>query len=132
MDLALSISLLVGMAGALAALYGRYRTLPPFLTGPRTCKLEAGGCQALFRTPTAALLGIPNSLLGVFFYPALALGLLLRLPGAVLLGAATLAFAMTLYLAWWLIREKLECRVCWAGHLCNTVIWLVLLERLLM
>jgi hypothetical protein len=37
---------------------------------------------------------------------------------------------MTLWLAWILLRDKLECRVCWTGHVCNTVIWMALLIRL--
>lgn len=115
------------MAAAIIALIGRYRVLPSFLTGPNICKLEAGGCQALFRTPAAALLGIPNSALGVLYYPALAAGLLLRQPPILLWGISSLAFGMTLYLAWTLLKNNLECRVCWTGHLCNTVIWLVLL-----
>jgi uncharacterized membrane protein len=121
----------IGEIGAAIALYGRYRTLPAFLTGPNVCKLEAGGCQVLFRTPNAALLGVPNSLLAVLYYPLLALGLTRPWPLPLLLAASTFAFGMTVYLAWVLLRDKLECRVCWMGHLCNTVIWLILLERFL-
>ncbi len=114
------------------ALYGRYRVLPAFLTGPNICKLEAGGCQVLFRTPTAALLGIPNSALAVLYYPVLALGLYLQKPILLLFGISTLAFAMTLYLAWRLLKDQLECRICWMGHICNGVIWGILLLRLIL
>ena len=124
------IVLLAGFVSAGVALYGRYYTLPAFLTGPNVCKLEAGGCQVLFRTKNAALLGPPNSLLGVFYYPLLALGLFLNWPLPLLLAAATFAFGLTVWLAFILIRDNLECRVCWTGHACNAMIWLILLTRL--
>ncbi len=54
-----------GIASAAAAVWGRYFELPDFLTGPITCKLEAGGCRVLFRTPRAAILGIPNAALAL-------------------------------------------------------------------
>ncbi len=127
----LVMSLMVGFVSAAIALYGRYRTLPSFLTGPNICRLEAGGCQVLFRTPNAALLGVPNSALGVLYYPLLGAGLFFHWPREILFGAATFAFLMTLWLAWVLIRDKLECRVCWTGHLCNSLIWLMLLGRLM-
>jgi len=129
-ELLLNLSMLIGFLGAGAALYGRYRTLPSFLTGPNICKLEAGGCQVLFRTPNAALLGVPNSLLGVLYYPLLALGLQLGWPFPLLFAASSFSFGMTLYLAWVLLRDKLECRICWTGHACNTLIWLFLLYRM--
>jgi uncharacterized membrane protein len=130
MNLLLSSLILIGWGAATVALYGRYRTLPSFLTGPNICRLEAGGCQVLFRTKNAALLGVPNSALGVLYYPLLGTGLLLRWPWGILFAAATFAFLMTAALAWILLRDKLECRVCWTGHICNILIWLVLLSRL--
>ena len=119
----------VGFVGACLAFYGRYKTLPAFLTGPNICKLEAGGCQVLFRTKNAALLGVPNSALAVLYYPFLAIGLTLHWFPVLLLGAASAAFLMTLVLAYILLRDHLECRVCWTGHICNSLIWLILLTR---
>ncbi|HTC21451.1 MAG TPA: vitamin K epoxide reductase family protein [bacterium] len=130
MNLLLLLPILIGWGAAAVAFYGRYRTLPSFLTGPNICRLEAGGCQVLFRTKNAALLGVPNSALGVLYYPLLGAGLFFHLPVGVLFGAATFAFLMTVALAWILLRDKLECRVCWTGHACNTLIWLILLSRL--
>ena len=115
----LSVSILAGLLSSAAALSGRYRELPPFLTGPRVCKLEAGGCQILFRTKTAALLGVPNSLLGLIYYAALPAALALGAPAALLAAVSLAPVAMTVYLAWYLIREKLECRICWVGHAAN-------------
>jgi hypothetical protein len=57
------------------------------------------------------------------------MGFFLRWPWGILFAAATFAFLMTVALAWILLRDKLECRVCWTGHACNILIWLVLLSR---
>ncbi len=127
----LGMCLIVGFISAAIALFGRYRTLPAFLTGPNICRLEAGGCQVLFRTPNAALLGVPNSALGVLYYPLLGTGLYFHWSWGILFAATTFAFLMTLWLAWILLRDKLECRVCWTGHLCNSLIWLIFLGRLI-
>jgi uncharacterized membrane protein len=121
----------VGVAAAAAALYGRYRTLPAFLTGPTICRLEDNGCQALFRTPLAAVLGVPNSLLGLIFYLLLGIGLTNGWPAWLLLLPATLAVGLSAYLGFRLLRDRLECRVCWAGHAANALLWLGLLFQAL-
>ncbi len=121
----------VGFAAACLALYGRYRKLPAVFTGPDICRQEAGGCQILFRSRGAALLGVPNSLLGILFYPAVAAGLLLGWPAWWLFSAASAALAMTVALALRLVRRRLECRICWAGHAANAVLWGILGARLL-
>ena len=54
----------MGAAAAAAALYGHYRVLPAWLTGPEVCLMEDGGCAVLFRSPRSRLLGVPNALLG--------------------------------------------------------------------
>lgn len=121
------LALPVGVAAATAALYGPYKPLPAFLTGPEICRLEDDGCGVLFRTRHAAVLGVPNSLLGLLFYALIAVGLLLDWPSGLLFAAATGALAMSGYLAFRLIRDHLECRVCWAGHAANALLWLDLL-----
>ncbi len=121
----------LGTAAAATALYGRYRTLPAFLTGPTICRLEDNGCQALFRPPLAADLGIPNSLLGLLFYALLASGLAAAWPIWLLLSAATFALGLSAYLAFRLVRDRLECRVCWAGHAANALLWLGLIANFL-
>jgi len=117
----------VGTAAAAAALYGRYRALPAFLTGPTICRLEDNGCQALFRTPLAAVFGVPNSLLGLLLYPLVGFGLAADWPIRLLFAAASLALGLSAYLGFRLIRDRLECRVCWTGHAANALLWLGLL-----
>lgn len=130
-DTLLDAATLIGWLAALVALYGRYRTLPGWLTGPNVCRLEEGGCGVLFRTREAALLGVPNSLLGAFYYPLLAFGIHALWPTFLLFAAASFAFGMTVWLGWFLLSRKLECRVCWTGHFTNAFVWLVLAARLL-
>ncbi|MBI4230003.1 MAG: hypothetical protein HY608_04125 [Planctomycetes bacterium] len=120
-----------GGAAALAALYGRYRDLPAFLTGAVACGTGPGGsglsvCETLFRTPRAALLGVPNALLGLLLYGLLAVGLLRNWPAWFLCLAATPGFAMSVFLGASLLRRNLRCRICWAGHIANALLWLTL------
>ena len=125
------IALVAGAAAAAAALYGHYRVLPAWLTGPEVCQLEQGGCAVLFRTPRASLLGVPNALLGVLLYVLLAVGLLLGWPPLWLFRMTLPAVAMSLFLGWSLISRRLQCRICWTGHMANGVLALTLALRTL-
>lgn len=121
---------LVGGAGAsAAALYGHYRTLPGWLTGPEICRLEHGGCAVLFRTPRARLLGVPNAALGLTLYAILAAGLALGWPPWSLVVLTLPAVAMSAFLGWSLIRNRLQCRICWTGHVCNALLFVTLAAR---
>lgn len=131
LDLLLYGSTAVGLAAGTVALYGRYRPLPDFMASPFLCSTTAQSCQSMFRTPTAALLGVPNSALAVLYYPLIAVGTLGHLDLRLLFLVACSALTMSLWLAYILVRDQLKCRVCWTGHYCNLVIWLVLLYRLL-
>ena len=125
-DVLIWLALGAGAAAALAALYGHYRVLPGWLTGPEVCRLEDGGCAVLFRSPRSALLGVPNALLGVLLYVVLAGGLLLHLPPSWLFALTLPAVAMSAFLGWSLIRNRLECRICWTGHIANAALALLL------
>jgi uncharacterized membrane protein len=119
----------VGVAASAAALYGHYRVLPGWLTGPRICKLEHGGCAVLFRSPRARLMGVPNALLGVVLYLLLAAGLIRHWPPGLLFLMMLPAIAMSAFLGYSLIVNKRECRICWAGHAANAVLALALALR---
>jgi uncharacterized membrane protein len=116
------IALVMGAAAATAALYGHYRVLPAWLTGPEVCLLEDGGCAVLFRSPRSRLLGVPNALLGVILYVLVATGLLLDWPAWLLFVMTLPAVAMSLVLGRSLIARKLQCRICWTGHLANAIL----------
>ena len=123
------IALMCGTAAAVAALWGHYRVLPSWLTGPEVCRLEDGGCAVLFRTPRARLLGVPNAALGLLLYLTIAAGLLLGWPPLLLFSMTLPAVAMSAFLAYSLISQRLECRICWTGHISN---WVLAASLLLM
>ncbi len=124
-------ALLVGAAAALCALYGHYYVLPAWLTGPEVCRLEDGGCAVLFRTPRASLLGVPNALLGVVLYVLLAVGLVRGWPALWLFVMTLPAIAMSAFLGWSLLSRRLQCRICWTGHIANAALALSLAARTL-
>ena len=120
------IALLLGASASVAALWGYYGVLPGWMTGPEICRLEDGGCAVLFRTPRAALLGIPNASLGIVLYAALAAGLLIGAPPLLLFAMTIPAVAMSAFLAYSLISRGLECRICWTGHAANVTLAVLL------
>jgi uncharacterized membrane protein len=124
-------ALLVGAAASAAALYGHYRVLPGWLTGPEICRLEHGGCAVLFRSARARLLGIPNAALGLALYALLAAGLMLDWPARLLLAMTLPAVAMSAFLGYSLIANSRQCRICWAGHIANGILAAVLALRAL-
>jgi uncharacterized membrane protein len=126
---AIWISLAVGAAASVCALYGHYRVLPAWLTGPQVCRLEHGGCAVLFRSPRSKLLGVPNALLGVMLYGLIAIGLILGWPAVWLFVMTIPAVAMSAYLGWSLLSRGLQCRICWTGHVANAMLALSLLVR---
>ena len=125
------IALAGGAAAAAAALYGHYRVLPAWLTGPEVCLMEDGGCAVLFRSPRSRLLGVPNALLGIALYALLAVGLTLGWPAWLLFGMTLPAVAMSAFLGYSLLTRKLQCRICWTGHVANAVLAVLLLARVI-
>jgi uncharacterized membrane protein len=129
MSVLIWIALLLGAAASAAALWGYYRELPGWLTGPEICQLEAGGCAILFRTPRAALLGVPNASLGILLYAALAVALFLEWPPLLLFAMTIPAVAMSAFLGWSLWSRRLQCRICWTGHIANASLAILLWTR---
>jgi uncharacterized membrane protein len=123
------VALVGGTAAASAAFYGHYRVLPSWLTGPEICRLEDGGCAVLFRSPRAALLGVPNAALGLCLYALLAAGLTLGWPGWLMVAMTIPAVAMSVFLGRSLIVNGHECRICWVGHISNAALFVLLLLR---
>jgi uncharacterized membrane protein len=123
------LALLGGVTASGAALYGYYRVLPAWMTGPEICRLEAGGCAVLFRSPRAALLGVPNASLGLLLYVLLGAGLLAGWPAWFLALMTVPAVLMSVFLAWSLISNRRECRICWTGHISNAALLVLLTVR---
>jgi len=128
-DALIWVALAGGATAAAAALYGHYGVLPGWLTGPEICRLEDGGCAVLFRSPRAALLGVPNAALGVLLYLLLAAGLLLHWPDWMLLAMTVPAVAMSAFLGRSLIVNGHQCRICWTGHASNAALFVILLVK---
>ena len=126
MTLVIWIAIVLGACAAAAALYGYYLVLPSWLTGPEICQLEDGGCQVLFRTPRARLLGVPNASLGILLYLLLAAGMALGWPRLLLFAMTWPAIAMSVVLAYSLITNHRQCRICWTGHVANLTLFLAL------
>ena len=126
MTIVIWIAIALGACAAAAALYGYYLVLPAWLTGPEICQLEAGGCQVLFRTPRARLLGVPNASLGLLLYVLLAAGMLLGWPPLLLFAMTWPALAMSAVLGYSLIANRRQCRICWAGHVANLTLFVML------
>jgi uncharacterized membrane protein len=122
MNVLIWFALAAGTAAALAALYGHYRVLPGWLTGPEMCQMDQGGCAVLFRSPRASLLGIPNASLAVLLYMSIGTGLVLGFPPWWLFVMTIPAAAMSAFLGWSLISRGLQCRICWTGHAANAVL----------
>ena len=130
-DLLIWLALAGGTAAAAAAWYGHYYVLPGWLTGPEICRLENGGCTVLFRSPRAALLGVPNATLGLVLYALLATGMIVGAPLLALLTMTVPAVAMSAFLGRSLIVNGHQCRICWTGHISNAVLFLTLLWKAL-
>ena len=126
MSLILICALIVGACASAAALYGHYLVLPGWLTGPEICQLEDGGCQVLFRSPRARVLGVPNASLGILLYGVLAAGLASGWPDQLLFALTWPAIAMSAFLGYSLIANRRQCRICWAGHVANAVLFVAL------
>ena len=125
------VAILAGACASAAALYGHYLVLPGWLTGPEICQLEDGGCQVLFRTRRARLLGVPNAALGIALYAVLAAGVLLEWPPLFLFALTWPALAMSIFLGYSLISNRRQCRICWTGHAANLTLFLALGARAL-
>lgn len=135
---------LAGLADALYftfAYYGRIkkaRWIPEIL-----CAREGSSCVTVLQTPYARVFGIPNSLLGIFYYilviswaligPGLAMaweGVRVLVPWVgwafVAAGAGTVALGFYLIYA---LRRKLhiDCPMCYTAHAINSALFILLI-----
>lgn len=98
---------------------------------PNVCQLEERTCQTVLGTTYARVLGVPNSLLGVFYY----LTVILLLSGGWTTGpiaTATIAVAwftvaLGIFLAYSLFFIiKIPCPLCLTGHTINLLLAVLL------
>jgi len=147
-DLILRLSIvllsLAGLADALYftfAYYGRIRKarwVPEIF-----CAREESSCVTVVRTPYVRVFGVPNSLLGIFYYLLLVawimfvprhltiMGHVLRpfeTLGLLLLGASLSTVVLGFYLIYALRRILYtDCPLCYAAHAINLILFALLI-----
>ncbi len=123
----------VGFLDSLYFTLVQYRILPPGPRWlPRFCRLEEGRCFSLLQAPEARLLRVPNSVVGLGFYPVVFATALLgqlgdrRWLGIALVGASA-ATLTSLYLTWALLgRLRVHCPLCYLAHVVNAALLMLL------
>lgn len=107
---------------------GLYASLFMLNKSRRAARGEVKG-PSVVKTPRAHLFGVPNSLLGSLYYPAVAVAIWFvrgPMPTIVLLALVLGAAATSAYLAYSLIFvTRRECPYCWTSHAVNW--WLLVL-----
>lgn len=103
-------------------------TQPDVKWVPAVCQLKEATCQQVIHTPRAKLLGIPNSLYGMFLYSYLILYFVgAPLPLWIALVGLGLAVARSLYLAYSLLFiTKIPCPLCFTTHFINIFFFIYL------
>ena len=141
--LSIVVLALVGLADAFyftVAYYGRSgpaRWMPEIL-----CPREGSSCVTVVRTPYARVFGVPNSLLGMLYYLAVLVWVLLaprhssspdnfyrafEMAGVLLLGASLFAAVFGFYLVHALRRVlHTHCPLCYAAHAVNIMLLVLL------
>lgn len=124
---------LVGFLDALFFTLVQYRVVPPDPRWlPRVCRMEEGRCFTILQAREARLFGIPNSVVGLVFYP---LVLTLALWGLqadrgwlwVAIGVSGVATLVSAYLAWaLLVRLRTHCVLCYLAHTVNALLLVLL------
>jgi uncharacterized membrane protein len=101
---------------------GLYASLFMLNKSRRAARGEIEG-PSVVKTPRAHLFGVPNSLLGSLYYPALGIAVWFakgRATTIVVLAAVVLAAATSAVLAYSLLFvTRRECPYCWASHAIN-------------
>ena len=100
---------------------------------PAFCRLGQQTCSRVIFSPRARIFGIPNSLLGQFFYIAILFGTLTQLlfvkPFILLfLSGSFLTVLLAAYLTYSLLfLTRIHCFLCFTSHGINVIIFVLLL-----
>lgn len=98
---------------------------------PQVCQLKENTCMNVLGTPRAKLFGIPNSVFGIGLYLFLMLDLFFFPPQIALMLLLT-ATARSVYLAYSLLFvTKIHCPLCFATHVINLSLFLMVLKTVL-
>ena len=129
------MTLAIGLLAAVGLVIASYFTAVAFRWTkpdarwiPSFCRLEERTCASVIFTPSARVLGPPNSLLGQVFYTALLVGTgggWLTDPGLwpLYLGASLVTVGFGVYLSYALLFVlRAPCPLCFASHGINAAI----------
>ncbi|HEY3130889.1 MAG TPA: vitamin K epoxide reductase family protein [Acidobacteriota bacterium] len=103
---------------------------------PKFCQMGKETCASIVFTPRARVFGVPNSLLGQFYYLGLLLGLLSgylwQTPFVwIAIGASLVTVALGIYLTYSLLfLTRVPCKLCFTSHAINAVIFVLLVSRM--
>ena len=103
---------------------------------PKFCQMGKETCASIVFTPRARVFGVPNSLLGQFFYAGLFVGLLSgylwQTPFMwIAIGASLITVALGIYLTYSLLfLTRVPCKLCFTSHAINAVILVLLVSRM--
>ncbi len=97
---------------------------------PNFCRMEEGTCQQIIHTAEARLFGVPNSLIGLWYYllviiASVAPGIV---PHQIIIITSASTVAVGIYLSYVLIMKlKIPCILCFTGHGINASLCILLL-----
>ena len=100
---------------------------------PSFCRLGEQTCTRIIFTPRARVFGVPNSLLGQFFYLATLVAavtdlLLVKPFYYFFLVASSMTVVLAVYLSYSLLfLTRVPCKLCFTSHAINVVIFVLLL-----
>lgn len=126
---------LAGLANAMVftgLISGWISAESPLVTN--VCRMDTGSCTKVVTSPFARLAGVPNSVVGLFWYLLvlaasgtwLVTGTMPYPAVMIALSALTVGVGVLLTLSL-LFRLKVKCWFCFFGHATNLVIFLILL-----
>ena len=104
---------------------------------PVICRMEEETCAAIVFTPSARVLGPPNSLLGLFFYfllgsATVSCSLSVPLVRLASLSGSCAALVLSLYLGYSLLFVvRVNCILCFTTHIINLILFVLLILYLI-
>ncbi len=103
---------------------------------PIFCRLDETTCQHLMSTRNARILGVPNFVLGLLYYTAMALYAIGGNSVQKIISFPLVAFVslLTVFLGMYLVyglvaKLKMHCVLCYASHTSNLIIFLALMTK---
>lgn len=130
--IAIGVLSLAGLTiSVLFALLSRGALMPNSAILPRVCRMEESSCVSILESKEARLFGIPNFVMGIFFYTLLLLwvfaGSIAEWFPALFMAMTGLSVVTGAYLAWALLfRLRVPCVLCMTSHLLNLGLFLLM------